>query len=141
MKTKTLMMFCILLCAGLIQLPAQTLHKGAVLAIKNITVILQPDVTMNQFLEFEFNKEIPEFEKNFPGVKKFILIGDRGEKKYQLLEIQYFESVEVRDKYWKDINVPTDEGKLARDKMWDIFEESFKYIVDLTEESTEWIIL
>jgi hypothetical protein len=141
MKTKALIMVCLLSCIGLTQLSAQTLHKGAVLAIKNFTLILQPDVTMNQFLDFYKNKQIPQFEKSFPGVKLFVLKGDRGEKKYQYVEIQYFESVEVRDKYWKDLDVPTDEGKLAKEKMLGIFEETFKYVVDWTEESTEWIIL
>jgi hypothetical protein len=141
MKTKTLIMLWLLSCIGLTQLSAQTLHKGAVLAIKNFTLILQPDVTMNQFLDFYRNKQIPQFEKSFPGVKLFILKGDRGVKKYQYVEIQYFESVEVRDKYWKDVDVPTDEGKLAKEKMRGIFEETFKYVVDWTEESTEWIIL
>lgn len=69
MKTKRLILLCLLSCIGLLQLPAQTLQKGAVLAIKNFNLILQPDITMNQFLDFYKNKQIPEFEKCFPGVK------------------------------------------------------------------------
>lgn len=60
----------------------QTLQKGAALAIRNFTIILNPDVTMNQFLDFYINKCIPEFEKNYPGTKEFILSGNmRREKK------------------------------------------------------------
>jgi len=75
-------MLCLISCMGLTQLSAQTLHQGAVLAIKNFTLILQPDVTMNQFLGFYRNKQVPQFEKSFPGVKLSVLKGDRGEKKY-----------------------------------------------------------
>jgi hypothetical protein len=67
------------------QLSAQTLKKGAVIAIRNYTFTLQPDVTMNQCLDFWTNKYIPACEKNYPGTRLFLLSGDRGEKKINLL--------------------------------------------------------
>jgi hypothetical protein len=63
-------------------------------------MILNPDVSMNQFLDFYINKYIPEFEKNFPGVKEYLMVGDRGENKNKIGGILVFESLAVRDKYY-----------------------------------------
>jgi hypothetical protein len=118
----------------------QTIKKGVVISVKNNNCILKPDVTMNQFLDFIMNKHIPEFEKNFPGVKEYLLWGDRGKGKNQIAILDVYESVAIRDKYWKEYDVPTEEGKAAKEKMLPLFDETFKYLVDFTEESTEWII-
>jgi hypothetical protein len=120
----------------------QTLKKGAVLAIRSYNVTLQPNVTMNQFLDFFMNKYIPEFEKSYPGIKLFLLNGDRGEKKYQLGTIWYFESVAIRDKYWPSeiSDTQTDIAKAAGEKMKTIGEEAGKYVLNSTEISTDWII-
>lgn len=118
----------------------QTLKKGVVISVKTVSYILKPDVTTNQFLDFILSKHIPEFEKNFPGVKEYVLWGDRGKEKNQLAILDVYESVAIRDKYWKEYDVPTEEGKAAKEKMLPLLDETFKYLVDFTEESTEWII-
>lgn len=77
----------------------QTIKKGAVVAVSSYEFTLNPDVTMNQFLNFYLNKYIPEFEKNYPGMKMYLLWGDRGEKKNMMGDLLVCESVAVRDKY------------------------------------------
>lgn len=37
------------------------------------TYALKPDVTLNQWMDYYINKYIPEMEKNYPGVKEFVL--------------------------------------------------------------------
>lgn len=120
----------------------QTLQKGAVLAIRNFTIILNPDVTMNQFLDFYINKYIPEFEKNYPGIKEFILSGNRGEKKNQFAEVLYFESLQVRDKFYPVENGTTmsDAVKEAEEKMKVINAELSKLVVDTQIVYTDWVI-
>ena len=118
----------------------QTLQKGGILAVRSYTVILQPDVTMNQFLDFCINKYNPAFEKNYPGVKIFMLMGDRGEKKNQIGEILYFESVKLRDKYWPVEDTSSDFEKAAAEKMKPIDEEFRKLVVDITNDYTDWVI-
>ena len=83
----------------------QTLKKGAVVCVNTFTYTLNTDVTMNQFLDFYLNKYIPEFEKCYPGVKTYVLWGDRGDKKNQIGTMDVYESVAVRDKYY-----PTENG-------------------------------
>jgi len=143
MKTKTFLLLCLLLGIGLTQLSAQTLKKGAVVCVNTYTFTLNPDVTMNQFLDFYVNKYIPEFEKNYPGVKSYLLWGDRGEKKNQIGTIDVYESVAVRDKYYPIENdtTMTEAVKLANEKMKVINQESGKFFIgDGTRTYTDWII-
>jgi len=143
MKTKTFLLLCIFLGIGLTQLSAQTLKKGAVVCVNTYTFTLNPDVTMNQFLDFYVNKYIPEFEKNYPGVKSYLLWGDRGEKKDQIGTIDVYESVAVRDKYYPIENdtTMTEAVKLANEKMKVINQESGKFFIgDGTRTYTDWII-
>jgi hypothetical protein len=94
---------------------------------------------MNQFLDIG-KKYAAVFEKAYPGTKMFIGMGDRGEYKYKVSTLLFFESVELRDKYW-----PTEEGEgpfyqAAQEILAPVFEEGSKIIIDSQRESTDWII-
>jgi ABC-type glycerol-3-phosphate transport system substrate-binding protein len=89
MNAKTTLLACLLAGFTLTPISAQTMKKGALISISTYTSILNPDVTMNQFLDFYMNKYIPEFEKNYPGIKLYVLTGDRGEKKNQFGYISF----------------------------------------------------
>jgi hypothetical protein len=140
MKTKTL--FLVILLSGFIlsQISAQTLKKGAVVALHTYSFNLKPDVTQNQLIDFIINKYIPESEKNFPGTKLFLLSGDRGEKKNQIGFLEYFETVQARDKYFPAADKSSPEGDAASAKMEAVSNELMKYITDYTRIYTDWII-
>jgi hypothetical protein len=143
MKTKTLLLLCLILGIGLTQLSAQTIKKGTVIGVNTYTFTLNPDVTMNQFIDFYINKYIPEFEKNYPGVKEFLLYGNRGEKKNQIGVLDYFESVAVRDKYYPIENDTTSSAaaKVAEEKMKTINTEISKFFLPgSTRVYTDWFI-
>jgi hypothetical protein len=142
MKAKTLSLLFMFMCIGLIQLSAQTFQKGAVLAVSVYTLTLNPDVTMNQFLDFYKSKYIPEFEKNNPGVKEFVLSGNRGDNKNQFGIMDVFESVAVRDKYYPIENdtATSAAAKTAQMKMKVLNDEFGKYILDAKRAYTDWII-
>lgn len=142
MKTKTLLLLCLLMGFPTIQLSAQTLKKGAVIAVNTYTFTLNPDVTMNQFLDFYINKYIPEYEKNYPGVKEYVIWGDRGEKKNQMGTITVFESIAVRDKYYPtEGSEGSDVAMAAQEKMKALNDEFGKfYIGEGVRTYTDWII-
>lgn len=119
----------------------QTVKKGVVLGTHAITVTLNPDVTMNQYVDFLNKKLKPELEKHHPGVKVFILKGIRGENEFGYGLLYYFESVEVRDKYWPEPDKRSDIGTEAWDKMQPILEEWRKMEVSFSTEYTDWVIL
>jgi hypothetical protein len=143
MKTRTLLLLCLILGFSVAQLSAQTLKKGAVVAVGVYEMTLNPDVSMNQFLDFYNNKYIPEFEKNWPGVKQYLIGGDRGEHKNKFGAILIFESVAVRDKYYpdEDANTTSDATKASTEKMKVMDAELSKYVVSGTRKTyTDWII-
>ncbi len=143
MKTKTFLLICLLLGNGLVQLSAQTVKKGAVVVVNTYEMTLNPDVSLNQFLDFYNNKYIPEFEKNWPGVKLYPLWGDRGENKNKIGSIMVFESVAIRDKYYpaEDGTTTSDAAKAAGEKMKAMDAEANKYFVSGKRATyTDWII-
>jgi hypothetical protein len=142
MKTKAFLLLCLLLVIGLTQLSGQTLTKGSVIALSTYTFTLNADKTMNQMLDFYINKYIPEFEKNYPGVKEYVLWGDRGEKKNQIAIVDVFESVAVRDKYYPtDGSEGSDVAKAAGEKMKAINDEMGKFFMSGgTRVYTDWIV-
>jgi len=141
MKTKTFLLLCLILSFSIFRVSAQTLKKDVVISVNTYSIVLNPDVTMNQFLDFYLNKYIPEYEKNHPGVKELVTIGNRGEFKNQIGSLTYYESLAVRDKYF-----PDESGKLsdvalaAEEKMKALNEELDKYLVEIKRTYTDWII-
>ena len=118
----------------------QTLKKGGIIAITTWEVTLKPDATMNQFLDIS-KKWNSAYEKAYPGTKAFTLMGERGENKYKVSTLLYFESTELRDKFWptEDEEGPYDEA--ASEFFAPIMEEGSKLIIDNKGESTDWLIL
>ena len=134
---KLFIITALLLFAGLAF--GQTLKKGAVVVVNTWEVTLQPDATMNQFLDIA-KKYAAAFEQAYPGTKMFVMKGDRGEYKYKVCTLIFFDSVELRDKYWptEDENGPFDEA--ATEIFAPVMEEGSKIVIDSQSESTDWLI-
>ena len=84
---------------------SQTLQKGSHFGLQAMEITLDPDVTLNQYLDFTLNTFIPEVEKHFPGMKAFVVgggmeIGGSEEAKVEYSIIYFFESEEVFNKYF-----------------------------------------
>jgi len=136
-------MLCLLLGFSFTTLTAQTVKKGAVVCVNTFTYTLNPDVTLNQFLDFYLNKYIPEFEKCYPGIKTYVLWGDRGDKKNQMGTMDVYESVALRDKYYPAENDETmsEAVKVASEKMKVMNAEMSKFFNgDGVRTYTDWII-
>jgi hypothetical protein len=120
-------------------LSAQTLQKGAVIGFHNGTFTPNPDVTMNQCMTFFKDKLIPEYEKNFPGVKAFVLKGVRGKNIDCFSLLFLFPSDDIRNKYWKEEGVYTELGTAAFEKMGPVMEEMAKF-GKMIDKYTDWVI-
>ena len=101
---------------------SQTLKKGAYLGIQSLNVTLNPDVTMNQYLDFTINTFIPEAEKLLPGVKGFVIgggmeIGSSEEGKEEYSIIWYWESMEDFNNYFDAEGNPNDAFMAAMEKL------------------------
>lgn len=135
---KFLLIAVFVLSAGITY--GQTLQKGTVLGFHNGTFVPDPDVTLNQCITFIRDKYFTAYEKNFPGIKCFVLKGIRGENADCLSLLVLFPSDEVRNKYWKQEGELTELGKAAEEKMKPVYEEMNKY-GKLIDRYTDWLVL
>jgi hypothetical protein len=119
----------------------QTLKKGSILALRSYEIVLQPDATMNQFLDFWQNKYIPAEEKAWPGMKVFILKGDRGAHAQELGELVFFDSKESRDKLWPVEGEAGPYDEASTEFFAPIMEEGSKLVADSKAVYTDWIVL
>lgn len=136
---KLLVIAAFLLFAGIAF--GQTLQKGAVLAIRHSTdLVLKPDVSMNQFLDVMMNKWNPELKKLFPGTEVFVLKGDRGTMTNEYSWVFYFESEELRAKYFTPEGSLKDEAQ--GEKLQKLNEILLEYAIDTgMSDYTDWIVL
>ena len=137
MKKLILITAALLLVAGTTF--GQTLQKGNLVGHHVLTINLDPDATMNQFIDFYVNKSIPEFEKNFPGMKVYLAKGIRGENENSFGVFYIADSVEDRDKYWNEDGTLNELGNSAWEKLQPVFEEGSK-LGTFTTTYTDWVI-
>ena len=135
---KLLIITALLLFAGVSF--GQTLNKGGVISIHEWTLKLNPDVSMNQFLEFWKENAVPVFEKAIPGSTAVILKGIREDNKYEYAGLYYYNSLDDFRKYWKEDGTPTEVGAAASEKFGPIMEGISKF-GDFTYSAKDWIIL
>ena len=137
---KLMIITALLLFAGIAF--GQTLKSGSIVSVHHYDIVLRPDVTLNQFLEFMEKTYIPEFEKAFPGTSLLSLIGDRGVLKYTYAGMIIFDSKEIRDKYFPvaDEEIPNwnEEQQKTFQRLND---EISKMVLDLNTTYTDWKIL
>ena len=139
---KLILIAAVILMAGISY--GQALQKGTILGLHSgAPVVLNAGFTMDQYLSFLHNKYIPAFEKNFPGMKIFILKGQRGECTNNIGFLYAIDSDAIRDKYWTSEGVMSDLGKAGSEKMKDLDAELAKYVKDSSapDKYTDWLVL
>jgi hypothetical protein len=118
----------------------QTFQKGNLVGAHIITVTLQPGVTMEKFIEFYKTKVIPEEEKNFPGMKMYLIKSLRGENKDSFGGLVVFKTEADRDKYWAGEGVYTNLGKKADEKCKPVMDELNK-LGTMSSKYNDWLVL
>jgi hypothetical protein len=116
----------------------QSLEKGNLLGIHNLTVNLDPDVTMNQYKEFVLTKMIPAWEEHFE-MKVYLLHAIRGEHANSLGFAFIYESDEIRNKYWNDDGSPSELWNTQAEKVQAINDEGSK-LGTWTSSYNDWVV-
>jgi len=117
----------------------QTLQKGNLIGMHVMTINLDPDVTMNQFLDYYSSKVIPELEKNFPGWKAYLVKGIRGGNENSFGLIYVIESEDVRNKYYNEDGSNNELGNSIMEKIQPIMDE-LNQLGTWTSEYTDWLV-
>lgn len=119
----------------------QTLQKGNLVGVHANDIILQPDVTYNQWKDFMLNKFIPKVNEVFQGdAKMYLLEWIRGESKNEIGTIFIYKSEAARDKYHNDDESFTDLGKEMMEKLNPVLEERGKLEKESNSKYTDWIV-
>ena len=118
---------------------SQTLQKGNLVGMHILTINLDPDVTMNQFLDFFSSKVIPEIEESFPGWKAYLVKGIRGENANSFGLIYVIESEEDRNKYYNEDGSQNELGNSIVEKVQPIMTE-LNQLGTWTTEYTDWLV-
>jgi hypothetical protein len=121
---------------------SQNLQKGNLLGHHSGPLVLQPDITLNQYVSFVKEKLIPGYEKSFPGVKVYALKGIRGEFADAISLLMIFPSEAVRDKYFKPDGGFNEVGEAANKNMTSLYEETNKFVKNwASDKYTDWLVL
>ena len=116
----------------------QTLQKGNFIGFHIYTINLDPDVTMNQYLEVWKNNFTPAFNKNFKA-KVYIIEGVRGECENCFGAMVIWESEAIRDKFFNEEGGLNEVGQAAWEKVQPALNK-LKELGEATSNYTDWII-
>ncbi|MGW8314197.1 MAG: hypothetical protein ACWGNV_01245 [Bacteroidales bacterium] len=117
----------------------QAFQHGGSFGLHELSVRLQPGVTMDQFLEFLINRYIPEVEKNYRG-RQVLIMDKRGDAdETHIAWVNYFISEQSRDAYWPEPDTPSEQADVALKEVQSILFELFE-LGDWTEKYTTWLI-
>ena len=118
----------------------QTLHKETLLGLHLITVELQPNVTMDQFKTFFVKEVLPEYEKQWVGLKGYLVKSVRGEYKDRFAIIWVFDTEKARDRYFNADGSPNDLEKIAMEKVKPIEGKLTKYGTYTIKYMDDWVV-
>jgi hypothetical protein len=133
---KLLFIAALIIMAGSIY--GQNFKKGNFVGFHVVTVQLNPNVSLDQYLDVWKNKFIPEYAKNFQ-CKAYMAKGIRGECENCYSMIAVWKSEAGRDKFFDKEGETTDLGKAALVKMQAVINE-LKKSGSFTTKYTDWMI-
>ena len=119
---------------------------GNVVAVREVT--LKEGVDPAEFERFAVEKFSPVFEHQVPGVKAYIMKGDRGDKKGSYAYVLIFDSVNTRNFYYPfehggEESVPATSEHLWLPAREAIYQELIKYVdgIGETQGYTDYMVL
>jgi hypothetical protein len=133
---KLFLIVAVILIAGCTH--GQTLQKGTFVGFHVMTINLDPNVTMNQFLDFYKTKVIPAYAKNYQ-MDCNLVKGIRGECENCYGVIAVWKTEADRDKFYNKDGSDSDLGKAASEKMKPVYDELSKFGT-VTTKYTDWQI-
>jgi hypothetical protein len=124
----------------MIQVSGQKVESGAILGYHTGEITLAEGVTPSQFEGFIAEEYLPAMEKHFPGMKMFLLKGERGEHINDYGLLFYFENIEVRNEWIPEPGKLSEKAKKALEKMQDL-EDKFNKMINQNTTYTDWLVL
>jgi len=122
---------------------AQRLERGNLVGVHMVTVTLNPDATMDNFTRFYVREVIPEYERNWPGLKGYLLKSFFGDSKNKFAIVWLFKTVADRNRNFNPDGSANELEKAALEKVKPIEDKLKKmygsYTVQYTHED-DWVV-
>ena len=121
---------------------AQRLERGNLLGLHVMTVILKPDATLEQFESFYVREVIPEYEKNWPGLKGYLVKSFFDDSKNKFAIIWLFRTVADRNRNFNADGTANELERAALEKVKPVEEKLKKYGTYTVEYKHEddWVV-
>lgn len=116
----------------------QSFEKGNYVGFHVLTINLNQDVTMEQYLDVYKNKVLPAYENNLQS-KCYLIKSSLGECENCVGVIIVWKSEADRNKFWKKDGGVTELGQTTMDKVQPQIEE-LKKLGTSTSKYTDWIV-
>ena len=132
--------FLLLFVTGAKLSSAQSLRQGNLVGLHTIEVTLSSGHTMDEFRSFFVSRVLPEYEKQWMGLRGYLVKSVRGEYKNQFAIVWVFESEAARDRYF------TREGKAneleiaARENVKSVEKELANYGTYTVHYRDDWVV-
>lgn len=122
---------------------AQGLERGSLIGVHVVTVNLKPNVTIEDFIKFYVEHVLPEYEKNWPGLKGYLLKSFFSDSKNKFAIVWLFKTVEDRNRNFNADGSANELEKAALAKVKPI-EDKLKamygdYTIQYTRED-DWVV-
>ena len=114
--------------------------QGNLVGTHNISVKLEPGVTMEQFVDYYNKRVIPEFEKARPNWKAYPVKRVRGEKADGMGLIIVITSEGERDKYYNADGSDTELGRAADATLQPVSDAMKKLGTITADLYTDWVV-
>lgn len=118
---------------------SQSLQKGNLIGIHKLTITVNTGYTVDEFMDFFTNKFIPKYEEIHPGLKIYVVKGNRGEEENKLGLLFMFNSIDARDKYWPKMGESSLLEQHNLENMTSTYEEFLKR-GNWSTTFTDWIV-
>ncbi len=122
---------------------AQGLQRGNLIGIHVITVTLNPNATMDDFKNFYVREVLPEYEKNWPGLKGYLLKSFFSDAQNKFAIVWLFKTEEHRNRNFNADGSPNELEKAALEKVKPIEEKLKKlygaYTIKYTHDD-DWVV-
>lgn len=116
------------------------LQSGNIFGLHAMNIKLKENVTSTEFEKFFLEEYAPKFEEHFPGIKLYLLKGERGENEGKYGEFIYFKSLDERNYWIPEPGNMSDKGKEAMSK----FQPTQDKLIEMIEWKTvytDWLVL
>jgi len=121
----------------------QGLERGNLLGLHVVTVTLNPNATIEDFKNFYVREVLPEYEKNWPGLKGYLLKAFDGQSKNKFAIVWLFKTEADRNRNFDADGKANELEKAALEKVKPIEDKLKKlygtYTVQYAKED-DWVV-